>query len=401
MQQETIPVNPTILKWARKEAGLSLQDVVSRAKITPPRPKKDEPKQTAEARLAIWEEGSDAPTLNQLEQIAAVYRRPLITFFLSEPPKKVSAVADFRMVQGKQSVADSPEFAALRRRLALLHQELRALAEDSGSLKLSFIGSLSTDTPVDVFVQNIRTVLDIVDAEKQRCVRDEAGLLTYLRTAAQDAGIYVLFEGNVGSHHSNISVEEFRGMALTDELAPLIVINPNDTKTAMLFTFVHELAHLWLGSSGISNFNALENNGNYCDNEKLCNNVAAEFLVPENELRSKWKIPEGTLIQAVDAVAKNFKVSGAVTGRRLLDVGIIKNQEYGELLASYKVRWKKRKETQSQTGGAPEPATMDKFRLGKKTIHTLISAAQDGRIGLQDAARLMNIPVSRFEKVMR
>jgi len=55
---------------------------------------------------------------------------------------------------------------------------------------------------------------------------------------------------------------------------------------------------------------------------------------------------------------------------------------------------------QSEQGGAPTPANMDKYLLGEKTIRTIINAAYERRIGLQDAARLMNIPVSRFDKVM-
>ena len=265
---------------------------------------------------------------------------------------------------------------------------------------LPFIGSLSENTPVQEFVGALRSALR-VSVDEQRRIRGEDALFGYLRELAQIIGIYVLLEGNVGSHHSNIPAEEFRGIALADDLVPLIVVNPNDARAAMVFTLMHELAHLWLGSSGVSNFNALGNNGGDGDHEKLCNRVAAEFLVPEADLRAKWKTPEGTLSYSVDAVAKYFKVSGAVIGRRLLDINIIDNQEYGSLLAFYKARWAKHKEKQAQQEGAPGPTQMAKYRLGEKTIHTFINAAREGRIGLQDAARLMNLPVNRFEQVMR
>lgn len=400
MQQQSIPINPTILQWARLEAGLSLHEAASRAKISPPRKKKDEPALTAEDRLAAWEEGKDTPSLNQLENIASAYRRPLLTFFLAQPPQKVAILADFRTVANKPSLIDSPEFSALRRRITLLHQELRVLAEDAGNPKLPFIGSLSENTPVQQFVNTLRSALKI-SIEEQRRIRNEDAMLGHLREFAQNIGIYVLFEGNVGSHHSNIPAEEFRGIALADDLVPLVVVNPNDAKAAMVFTLMHELAHLWLGSSGVSNFNALGSNGGDGVHEKLCNSVAAEFLVPEADLRAKWKTPEGTLSYSVDAVAKYFKVSGAVIGRRLLDINIIDSQEYGKLLAFYKARWVKHKEKQAQQEGAPGPAQMAKYRLGEKTIHTFIVAAREGRIGLQDAARLMNLPVNRFKQVMR
>lgn len=398
--QQPIPINPTVLRWARMEAGLSLHEVVLRAKLTPPRQKKDEPALTAEDRLAAWEEGKDTPTLNQLEKIASAYRRPLLTFFLAQPPQQVALIADFRTIGNKPTPTDSPEFAALRRRITLLHQELRALAEDAGSPKLPFIGSVPETTPVQEFVNTLRAALG-TNIEEQRRIRNEDAMLGYLRELSQSIGIYVLLEGNVGSHHSNIPPEEFRGIALADDLVPLVVVNPNDAKAAMVFTLMHELAHLWLGLSGVSNFNALGNNGSDIGRERLCNSVAAEFLVPEAELRNKWKTPRTALSYFVDALAKDFKVSGAVISRRLLDINIISSQEYGNLLAFYKVRWAKHKEKQSQQEGAPGPAQMAKYRLGGKTIHTFIAAAREGRIGLQDAARIMNLPVNRFEQVMR
>lgn len=400
MQQQSIPINPSVLQWARLEAGLSLHEAASRAKITPPRKKKDEPVLTAEDRLAAWEEGKDTPSLSQLEKIASAYRRPLLTFFLAQPPQKVASMADFRAVWDKLSPTDSPEFAALRRRISLLHQELRALAEDARNPKLPFIGSLSESTPVQQFVGTLRAALG-ASVEEQRRIRSEDAMFGYLRDLAQNIGVYVLLEGNVGSHHSNIPAEEFRGIALADELVPLVVVNPNDAKAAMVFTLVHELAHLWLGSSGVSNFNALGNNGGDGDHEKLCNSVAAEFLVPAADLLVKWKKPQGELSCSVDVVARYFKVSGAVIGRRLLDMNLIDSQEYGSLLAFYKARWVKHKEKQSQQEGAPGPTQMAKYRLGGKTIHTFVIAAREGRIGLQDAARLMNLPVNRFEQVMR
>ena len=66
-----------------------------------------------------------------------------------------------------------------------------------------------------------------------------------------------------------------------------------------------------------------------------------------------------------------------------------------------KIAREKFKEKQAMQDGAPSPIFMTKYRLGIKTIHTFISAAREGRIGLQDAARLMNLPVNRFEQVMR
>jgi Zn-dependent peptidase ImmA (M78 family)/transcriptional regulator with XRE-family HTH domain len=393
--QQAIPVNPEILRWARVEAGFSLSDATSRAGISAPRQEKDGRGRTAADRLAGWESGNNAPSLPQLERLAKAYRRPLVTFFLSGPPEKMAGVEDYRKVTGGASKADSPEFSALRRKVTVLHRVLRDLSIDAGNQELPFVGSLSDDKLVPDFVGDIRRVLG-VGIEDQMRVKDEDDLFRLLRSAAQGAGIYVLLMGDLGSHHTAVGVDEFRGMAIADGLAPVVVVNPNDSRAARLFTLMHELAHLWLGSRGISSFDALGTGVGYDSRERLCNRVAGEFLVPEANLRAALEAAKESPCHAAAAVAKRFKVSEAALGRRLLDLGLIGGDEYGGLLAKCAARWKKLKD--ERPGGAPKSEVMDRFRLGEKTMRTLISAAEAGRIGFQDAARLMGVPVSRFDK---
>jgi hypothetical protein len=74
----------------------------------------------------------------------------------------------------------------------------------------------------------------------------------YLRQKVESSRIFVLLLGNLGSHHTNISVEIFRGFALADKIAPLAVISDNDAVSAWCFTTLHKVAHLWLGETGVS-----------------------------------------------------------------------------------------------------------------------------------------------------
>ncbi len=400
MEQQPIPVNPTILQWARIEAGLSLYEAAARAKVTSPRKRKDEDPVTPEKRLEAWENGREAPSLNQLEKIADAYRRPLITFFLQAPPEKAAIYADFRTLNNRLTTEDTPEFSALKRRITLLHRELCDLAAEEGRQELSFVGSLEPTIPVPQFVAELRKTLGVTFSQ-QRNLKTENDLLGYLRELAHNIGVFVLFEGDVGSYHSRILPDEFRGIAIADKVVPLIVVNSNDAKAAMVFTIVHELAHIWLGTSGISNFNALAAHGGNGGDERLCNAVAAEFLVPETEIRSAWRRTDLPLHQIVEPLAKQFKVSGAVVSRRLLDTGFISDQEYGSLLAWYNRRWVSHKEQSSKGDGGPSRNILDGYRLGMKTVQTFLNAANDGRISFQDAARILNIPVSRFDKVAR
>ena len=400
MYHQTIPINPALLQWARLEAGLSLQEAAERAKLTSPRQKKGEERISPMDRLASWEQGLDTPSLNQLESIADAYRRPLLTFFLSEPPQRVETLVDFRTIYGRSITADSPEFSALKRRIIMIHRELKAISEDEGTPPVSFVGSCSASSGVGFLVEAMRKALG-VKFEDQRQQKTEDDLLGYLRDLVHNAGVYVMLLGDVGSHHSKVDPEEFRGIAVADSSAPLIVINKYDAKPAILFTLIHELAHIWVGASGISNLNSLGIDGSNNYIEQFCNAVAAEFLVPETQISAAWKDTEGSLQQAVDTLAKRFKVSGAVIGRRLLDTGFISAHEYGALLITYKKRWKSAKDKSKLGSGGPNQNILAGYYLGQKTLTTLIQAANNGKITLQDAARVLRIPVSRFDKVIR
>src|SRR5690606_38969916 len=121
----------------------------------------------------------------------------------------------------------------------------------------------------------------------------------FLRGKAEEAGIFVLLIDNLGSYHTAIDVEAFRGFALADEVAPSIAINANDSKGAWCFTLVHELVHLLLGATGVSGSDDNQ------EIEKFCNDVASEFLVPMEEIHS-LRIDNDTDFAMAKNVIKHF-----------------------------------------------------------------------------------------------
>lgn len=395
MQDQSLPVNPALLRWARLTAGLSVQDAVQRAKITPPRQHKGEPPTTAEDRLASWEAGDETPALQQLEALAKAYRRPLVTFFLSEPPAQVAPLADYRTVQ--DTPPESPEFAALKRRIFLLHRELRAIAADEQAEALPFVGSCTVKEGVDATADAIRTILGITPVAGRRQSAED--VFRSLRDKAHEAGVYVVLMGDLGSHHSKVRPEEFRGIALADAHAPLVVINKYDAKPAMPFTLAHELAHIFLGNSGISNQNAFGFQRTHKAVERFCNAVAAELLVPAGALRAAWHGGGEELTETVKPLARNFGVSEEVIARRLFDLDFLTEADFKALIRIYRGRWQRIKEKNKESGGGPGANALAHYYLGAKTLATLSRAADAGLITLQDAARTLNMSVARFEKV--
>ena len=248
--REEIQITSKVLRWAREQASFTLSQAVARAKI-------HDLKTTnvsAEERLRSWEEGREGPTLNELRSLAKAYRRPLLTFFLSEPPEPSSKLEDFRTIGDRPVSTNSPEFSAFIRQIEVIQEELREIVKEEGAKPLEFVGSVTAEySPTDI-AQSIREVLEFPFSDQER-IRKKDQLFNILRSKAEDTGTFILRKADLGSHHSKISVDEFRGLTISDEYAPFIIVNPSDAISALIFTLVHEFAHLLLGDSCVSNSN--------------------------------------------------------------------------------------------------------------------------------------------------
>ncbi|WP_446001284.1 helix-turn-helix domain-containing protein [Stenotrophomonas maltophilia] len=88
--EPVVGIQPSVMRWARESAGMSVDDVATRLK-----------RQLAE--VESWESGDGAPTYPQLERLAyELYKRPLAVFFLPEPPQEVSPRQQFRTLPAEE-----------------------------------------------------------------------------------------------------------------------------------------------------------------------------------------------------------------------------------------------------------------------------------------------------------
>lgn len=398
---EEININHNILKWCREQSGFTPEYVVEAANISPIKATKNKEEISSVERLRELEQGTRKPTLTQLKAFAKIYQRPIMTFFLNAPPKVENKLVDFRTIDSLPHEKDSPEFARLKRRLINLQEELSALERESGSAPLDFIGLAKGNENIEEFVSFIRKKLDFSFAQ-QLHAKDDEDLFKILRDKIQDIGVYVVLEGNLGSYHSNISTEEFRGIAITDIFAPLIAINSNDYKQAMLFTLLHEFAHILLGDSSVSNVSV--NTMRVDAKEVFCNKFAAEFLLPACEVLRKTasSFNVDDIFDTVSNYAKQFKVSIMVMARRLYDLGKINNDIYTEIVSSIKRQIAKKKERQreKENAGVVSRNILDKYRLGTKVIATVLGATYSGRMSVVDASVLLNVNSSRLDRIL-
>lgn len=400
MVTKNIPINSNILVWARKEANLSKKTAAAKAGIKDLKARGDSDPITSELRLERWEEGIETPTLKQLMQLAKAYRRPILTFFLPKPPIKTTQITDFRTVANRAVDSDllSSEFSALLRRIEALQLELSDLVRDSNEEQLHFVGSANSNSSVNDIVQRIRETLDYtLDAQIQ-----SHQVFNDVRTKAEEQRIFILLEGNLGSYHTNINPDIFRGVSISDKYAPLIVINPNDSKSARLFTLIHELCHIWIGDKAISNWSSL----NYKtetehENELFCDKVAAEFLVPSRNLVEELeKAQHDDINNTIERISNIFSVSKIVVARRILDFGYIDNDTYWNYYNEYMDEWDRIKKLNRQRENVISYKIRTRNRLGRKIIDVVLNASKEGRISELDAARMLNVKIKHFPEIL-
>jgi Zn-dependent peptidase ImmA (M78 family) len=183
------------------------------------------------------------------------------------------------------------------------------------------------------------------------------------------AGIYVLLIGNLGSHHTSLEVETFRGFALADDAAPFIVINDQDAVTAWAFTLLHEVCHIWLGATGVSGATA------ETAVEQFCNDVAGRFFLPSSEV-SRLADLRGASFDAVVARLNDFAeqrhISRSMVAYKLLREGIIERDLWSRLTALYRSQWKAARATERERNrdreGGPNYYIVRRHRLGQALI---------------------------------
>lgn len=359
-----VEVKPTMLRWARERAGLDPDALAHRF-----------------PKLADWEREAARPTLKQLEDFAKATHAPIGYLFLSEPPVEGVPIPDFRTVENRRIGRPSPDLLETVYLCQQRQEWYRDYARLMREEPLSFIGSATLESDVEQTAAEIRHALGF-DIEKRRQCRTWTEALRRFIEQADRLGVLVMVNGVVGSNnHRKLNPDEFRGLAISDELAPLVFINGADTKSAQMFTLAHELAHLWLGQSALSDIQPVSAPTHRV--EDWCNRVAAELLVPLAVFREQYQRGED-LRGALDRLARQFKVSTLVILRRIHDAGGLTRDE---LWRAYRGELGRLQEIQ-RAGGGDFYLTLG-ARVGKRFARALVASTLEGQTLHRDAFRLL------------
>jgi Zn-dependent peptidase ImmA (M78 family) len=241
---------------------------------------------------------------------------------------------------------------------------------------------------VENIANDIRQRLSLA-VDQRRSLPSWKEALSQMIEKAEELGVLVMASSIVGSNtHRKLLVDEFRGFVLVDEYAPLVFLNSSDSKAAQMFTLAHELAHVWLGESGVLDSGPDQFSSKQV--EKWCNQVAAELLVPAEDLMREFKEAESSLLDSLPKLAKYFKVSSLVILRRLLDLHVINEGLFWHV---YRQELQKIKKV-SGDGGGDFYRTLG-VRTGKRFTRAILSSALEGQTLFHEASRLLGVKKSK------
>jgi Zn-dependent peptidase ImmA (M78 family)/transcriptional regulator with XRE-family HTH domain len=372
-----VQTKPELLRWARERAGLRIEQLASRF-----------------PKLEQWERNEAQPTLKQLEKYAKTTYAPIGYFFLAEPPVERIPIPDFRTISSQRITRPSPNLLEMVYLCQQRQAWYRDYAKLTGSTAPPFIGSVTLESAVEDVADVIRRVLHF-DLDARHDCPTWTDALRHFIAQADDLGVMVMCSGVVlNNNKRRLDPNEFRGFAMVDELAPLVFVNGADTKAAQMFTLAHELAHLWLGQSALSNADASMVPDNAV--ERWCNRVAAELLVPLQVLRTEFD-ERVDLAQEVRRLARRFKVSTLVVLRRIHDIGGLSREEFQR---AYNAELKKLKELPKGTGG--DFYLTQAARVSKRFARALVESTLEGQTLYRDAFRMLGISkVETFHELGR
>ena len=364
-----IAVAPDMLRWARERAGIDPDELSARFK-----------------KLPEWEDGEVLPTLKQLEAYARAVHVPIGYLFLPNPPDERLPVPDFRTHDGEVLTRPSPNLLDTLYACQERQAWYRDFAQVMRQPEREFVGSAEITMAPERVAERIRDTLGF-DLEARRECPTWADALRMFITQADKAGILVMVSGVVLSNNKRrLNTQEFRGFALADRLAPLVFINGADTKSGQMFTLAHELAHVWLNASGISNASAAPLRG-YRREEVWCNAVAAELLVPLEALRPQLRAGE-SIDDALSRLTRHFKVSTLVILRRLLDAGWLRRDAFDLAWQQERARLRAIAE---RTGSGGDFYRTTVARVSRRFTRALVTSTLEGQTLYRDAFRMLGV----------
>lgn len=383
---EKVKINPSILQWARKTAKITEEQAAAKAGVSL-------------ERYQAWERGDDFPTISKAQKLAHDFRRPFALFFLPDVPRDFQPLQDFRR---PGSVELGTGSAFIIREIQQKQAWISELNQENGEKPLPFVGKFSSkDKPEEVAVDILHTLqIDPSNYSSSNVIKDWI-------SAAERQGIFV---SRTSFIHSKLTLDsnELQGFAIADPFAPFVFVNSDDWAAPQLFTLVHELAHLWIAKSGISNEvePVTPDRAKFHPVELFCNEVAASALMPMDLLHREVSAYFSYRYEDVFSFARRLGVSTYALLVRLYKLGMLTLSQYGILkeqadlgFQQFLLKEEQRKAKQKESEGGPNPYLIKLNKNSRLFTQAVLDAFRGGVIEPTQASYLLNVQVNKFPKL--
>lgn len=380
-------ITPNVLKWARESAKMTEETAAAKVSVT-------------FDKFKEWEEGTSQPTIRQAQTLAKAYKRPFALFFLPEIPRDFHPLQDFRK-SGSKALSTSSIF--IIREIQQKQSWISDINEENNESKLPFVGKFSLKDNPEIVAKDILNTLDITPAKYKK----ENPIKEWI-DKAEAKGVFI---SRTSFIHSRLKLDsdEIQGFAIADPFAPFVFINSDDWNAPQLFTLVHELAHIWLAETGISNEvePSIKNKDKFHPVELFCNEVAANALIPKHLITC---LPNSTFENSKEVfkAAKNLGVSSFAFLVRALYLNLINIPVYQKLKKEADIDYnvflekeaeKKMLQKEKDKTGGPNYFLLQLNRNSRLFTQTVLDAFRGGFIEPTQASNLLNVQINKFQKL--
>lgn len=307
----SLPYNPSMLRWARDFAQLTIHEAAKKAGTSP-------------ENVETWEEGSSVPTVRQARLLAKAYDRSFLEFFRKEPPPgaDIELVPDFRLHRHVPKPDEDRELKKVQRWAESLRNSALDLYEMLGEAAPAFPVELfaTLASHPELIAKQAREIglfplseqIDLPSAQVN-------GLPKKIRAIIERLGVLVL-------RHPVLNKFGSRGLCLFKRPLPIVIFS-SEAPAAQCFTLAHELGHIILKQSALSGPPANEKGGAEAAVERWCNQFAGAFLVPADAIAARWAKPNEPLPALGDDTlrqwARSFGISRHAMLIRFMDLGYV------------------------------------------------------------------------------
>ncbi len=378
MSTVRVEVKPVIYQWVKNQINL------------------DDLKVTLRKNFEEWCIGKKMPTFNQIQEFSNATRIPLGYFFLNEPPVEDEKLVEFRTIDSAELYKPSRDLLDTIHQMESIQDWMTDYLINHSNEPLDFVGSMDLSGSANETVLSIRKILDLPKVWFKKS-KNTADSFNIVRKKLERAGIIVMMNGVVGENNNRkLDIDEFRAFTLINKYAPLIFINATDSNNGRLFSLFHELAHVWYGKQSLFNDNYCVHNQKKI--ESVCNEIAAELILPNDIFIKKWNDnPHQTIDERIALISKECRCGKTVVARRALDNHFITGDEYRRRVDLAKIIYQ---ENRKNTSGG-NYYTTKLSRIDNRVLFALNSSAYAGETSFTEVYHLTNTNRKTFDELIR